>query len=228
MSKNRKIKNFNFNVIQVVTLIIIFSMIIFGIIIINNINSEYKTRRIAGEMQRYKYSILSFNNIYSGLPGDLETATFYWKEITKDGDGNRQIGSLPEEKVLAWQHLQLSGQINFENKMTGRWAEEEREDSYKVGLNIPKSEKTEHNISYIIGYSDEEKRNYIKIISLREGNILGSLTPNEANLIDLAIDDGYPETGNVKSIGYEDGDCYFAGEYKDSDSKIECIVILNI
>jgi hypothetical protein len=72
-------------------------------------------------MQKYRYSILAFNNIYNGLPGDLERATFHWPEKTEDGDGNRLIGSLAKEEILAWQHLQLSNQISFESEMTGNW-----------------------------------------------------------------------------------------------------------
>ena len=186
MVSERKKKYVDFNVLQAVTFAILFIMIIAGVIIIRNINAEYKTRKIAGEMQRYKYAVLSFNNVYNGLPGDLDRATFYWKDKAQDGDGDRVIGSIEKEKINAWQHLQLSGQLEFESNMVAKWYDEgvqktdnlagegkteksQEKHFYKIGFNIPKSQNSETESAYILGYDKDVSRNYLQISDILEG-----------------------------------------------------------
>lgn len=216
------------NFIYIISAVILLGMVFSAILVIRNVNEEYKIRQIAGAFQKYKYAYLSFNNVYSGLPGDLEKATFYWKGKTFDGDGNKKITHGNKEGVLAWQHLQLSGMVKNDGAYIGDWLSGQ-EGVLVAGKNIPAG--SVEQTGYYFNFDEELGKNaifYSGVDSNPGLPYIPSLTSSEAYRLDLIIDDGLPDTGNVTMISSEDGYCTAAGEYKESSEKRECVAKLEI
>lgn len=216
------------NFIYIISFAILVGMIVSAIIVINNVNQEYKIRQVAGAFQKYKYAYLSFNNVYSGIPGDLERATFYWKDKTEDGNGDRRISFDNKESILAWQHLQLAKLIDDTATYSGKW-QDEKEGVLIEAFNIPKGlyEKT----GYIFNFDEKLQKNIIMFLGTTDERGIpesASLTASEAYNLDLIIDDGMPETGNIRASSTSNGECFVAGEYKLSDDVKECISIFDI
>lgn len=215
--------------VKVVTLFLIILLSVMGVVVINNVNKELKVREVASNFQQFKYYIRSFNNIYSGFPGDLKNATFYWKDETENGNGDRKIELEDREAILAWQHLQLAKLLrSVTKKLNPVWADN-IEQKLSSKNNSPKSDIS--NSLFYIKYADQEKLNQIVLSREKatggysEKNII---TPKQAYMLDLMIDDGYPDTGNLKAQGENDNDCKLAGEYKDLEDSVECYLIFNI
>jgi hypothetical protein len=217
----------SFKTLNIIALTIIISLFVYGIIIVKSINEEAKAREIAGKFQQFRYATLSFNNIYSGLPGDISNATFYWREATIDGNGNKKIDANTDEVVTAWQQLQLSKVIEFPYELTGKWDEKLGKNILIPAVNIPQI-KTK-TTGFFVKYSDEQKENIFGLARLnKKTNNLdrAALTPKEAYNIDLMIDDGYPDKGSLIAIATKDNGCFIAvaGEYKKESEIRECIL----
>lgn len=217
------------NFIKIISFIIILAVAGLGAIIIKNINSELRIREIASRFQQYKYSILSFNNVYSGLPGDINNATFYWKDVTENGDADRKIGFNNKETILAWQHLQLAKLLTEENdRMSGKWYEG-KDEVIAARYNAPQG--TIENSVFYITYSNDLQSNIIGLArnSLSKGTPdKPVLTPEDAYNLDLIIDDGYPDKGNIISASSGDNQCNLAGEYKMERDSEECLIFNKI
>lgn len=216
------------NFMYVISFLILFGMIVSAIIVIRNVNEEYKLRQIAGAFQKYKYAYLSFNNVYSGIPGDLENATFYWKEKTEDGNGDRKITHDNKEGILAWQHMQLAKLIDDETTYSGKW-QDSSPGTLIAGYNIPKGYF--ENTGYYLIYDDSSQKNVIIFSGVgQEPGIpnIASLSAAEAYQLDLIIDDGMPDFGNIRAFSSEEDECSLAGEYKASNEFKECIIKFEI
>lgn len=215
--------------VKVVTLFLIILLSVMGVVVINNVNKELKIREIASKFQQFKYSIRSFSNVYSGLPGDLGNATFYWKDETSNGNGDGKIELEDKEAILAWQHLQLAKLLrSVKKKLNPVWADN-IENKLSSKNNSPNSEID--NSLFYIKYVDQEKINQIVLSREKatggysEKNII---TPKQSYMLDLMIDDGYPDVGSLKAMGENENDCKLAGEYKDLEDSIECYLIFDI
>ncbi len=222
----RSFKNFNF--LQIFTLIVLFGMVIFAVIITKNVNKEFKIRELAGNLQKYKYSALSFNNIYNGLPGDVDKATFYWKEVTSDGNNDRKISFEEGEGILAWQHLQLAKLLESPVKLSGKW-KAEKPQWMIADYNSPFDKR--HKAVFYFNYNEEEDFNYIGYSGLPNKSGITTtpaLTPEEAMRLDLMVDDGYPETGILRAEKQENSTCYLSGEYKEESELAECAFAFRI
>lgn len=210
------------------TISVLLGMVVFAIIITRNVNKEFKIRELAGNLQKYKYSTLSFNNIYNGLPGDIDKATFYWKEETADGNNDRKIVFEEREGILAWQHLQLAKLIEYPFKLNGKWLPEKAQWIIE-DYNSPYDKR--HKAVFFFNYNAEEDFNYIGYSGRpKESGISRSpaLTPEETMRLDLMVDDGYPETGNLKAVKEENSACFLSGEYKSEDELTECALEFRI
>lgn len=218
----------NLKMLQIFSFVILFGMAISALVITRNVNEEFKIREIAGNLQKHKYATLSFNNIYNGLPGDLEKATFYWKDETADGNGDRRISGQDGEGILAWQHLQLSELLDFKKKLSGKWADG-KEGVLISDYNAP-FEKQHSGIFYFDN-NLMENFNYIgyALPSNKPGtSIEAVLTPAELMKLDFIVDDGYPETGILRAVTKEPSKCYLSGEYKEEKELIECALAYRI
>ncbi len=215
--------------IKIFSFFILIGMIFFGVVVIKNINKEFELRQVASRFEHFKYSILSFNNVYSGLPGDLQNAQFYWKDETKNGNGDKKIEFNNGEAILAWQHLQLAKLLEeVQTKMTGEWAGNEL---YKLSAKDNSPSASFQNSIFYLNYNSELELNVINLA--KESTSAGIpteavITPEKAYLLDLMIDDGFPKTGNLVAAAKDPNDCNLAGEYKAESDVNECILTLKL
>jgi hypothetical protein len=213
--------------ITLFSIAIIVAMFIFGLLIIRNVNKEFAIRQIASSLQEYKYATLSFNNIYSGLPGDITNASFYWKDSTENGNGDKKINPESNELVTAWQQLQLASLLKISYNLTGKWNSNLGNYIFVPGENIPNVSGSD--IGYYLSFIPELDGNYFGIGKMTNqiGNLTQpALTPNDAYALDLMLDDGYPDKGILTAIKSDNGDCFAAGEYKKEAERKECSLLL--
>ncbi|MDX1949763.1 MAG: hypothetical protein SFT90_04600 [Rickettsiales bacterium] len=224
-------KNFkDFKLLHFITIIILVGMVASAIIIISNVNKEFKIREVAGQLQKYKYATLSFNNVYNSLPGDTDKASFYWKDKTKDGNNNRKITHKDSEGILAWQHLQLADLIKSDFTFKGVW-QDGNEGKIIANFNAPF--EAIHNAVFYFDNNENDNFNFIGVADIEEGKIDSPpskpvFTPEEAMRLDLMIDDGYPDSGNIRAKNSDFSKCNISGEYKDEKELPECIIEFRI
>ncbi len=222
-------KNFkDFKFIHLVTILILVGMVTSAIIITRNVNREFKIREVAGNLQKYKYATLSFNNVYNSLPGDTDKASFYWKDKTKDGNNDRKITHKDGEGILAWQHLQLADLIKYDFTFSGNW-KNDNEGRLVANYNAPLEPL--HQAIFFFNYNEKEDFNYIAIAGEEPSTGFTEkavFTPEEAMRLDLMIDDGYPESGNIRANNSDYSKCNISGEYKDEKELPECLIQFRI
>ena len=217
-----------FKTLNIIALVILAGLFVSGIVIIKNINKEFEVRKIAGKLQEFKYAALSFNNVYSGLPGDISNASFYWKDVTKDGNADRKIEHELGEGIAAFQQMQLAQLLSFSYTLTGKW-KEGSEGVLFPEENVPGWSGKE--AAFYLNYSEELGVNIFSYGTTegKAGTLTKAvLTPNDAYMLDLMIDDGYPAKGNMIAASDSGTGCFIAGEYKKEKETKECIVLFKL
>ncbi len=216
-----------FKTLNIIAATVLSTLFLSGIIIIKNINKEYSLRKIAGNLQEFKYATLSFNNIYSGLPGDITNAGFYWKDVTQNGNADRKIEHEAGEGIAAFQQLQLAQLIRLPYELTGKWGSDEGVLLPEVNVPGEKASDT----GYYFNYSENLGTNIFSYGRLdNNAGIIDkpALTPSEAYILDLMIDDGYPAKGNIIAATNSSSGCFIAGEYKKENERRECILFFKL
>lgn len=220
----------DFKFLNYLGVFIIAGLLASGVLIVRNVNKEYEIRSIAGKFQEFKYATLSFNNIYSGLPGDITNATFYWKDVTSDGNGDRRVTHESGEGISAFQQLELAKLVSLENHMSGKWDEKKGEGVLVPGVNVPDIRDKETGFFFI--YNENIGANVFGIgqTDSKPGILAApALTPNNAYMLDLMIDDGYPDKGNVLASPHDNSDdCFAVGEYKKEAEVKECLLLFKL
>ncbi len=207
--------------------LILTALIVSGLTIIHDVNKEFAIRQIAGRFQEFRYATLSFNNIYSGLPGDITNGSFYWKD-TKDGNGDKKVEINSDEEINAWKQLQEAKLIDLPYTLTNNW--DNGMNVLVPGKNVPSGK--DENSGFYFGYNEALGTQIFGLggVSDRNGSLSGAaLTPDEAYDLDLMIDDGVPDKGNLTVNRSENStDCFAAGEYKKETQLKECILLFKL
>jgi hypothetical protein len=215
-------------VLRVVGLIIVLSLVFLGAALVNSINSEYNLRQIAYNVNKMKYAVLSFKNIYGAFPGDISNATFNWSDETRNGDGDGKIFHINTEGLLAWQHLKLAKLLeldgNLDANLVAKWQDSKPIEAL-AGYNVPSSHIK--NAGYYLDFSEDFGGNFLGFGSEVTGSVNNGavLTPNEMMKLDIMIDDGLPNSGNLLAFSKTQDECFVSGEYKISSNKKECSAI---
>lgn len=160
-----------------------------------------KLRTVTLEMEKYKEAVHIFRKIYHSWPGDMEDAFTYWgtdcaaTSSACDGDGDEQIlaSGSGEEQYMAWKHLLLAKLIeapSFSGVDT----------PLVIGESIPRSEV--EDAGYWLTRSDTiygKRDNVLGLgsISSSRDKFGGAVTAEEAEAIDLKIDDAHPDKGDL-------------------------------
>lgn len=212
------------SLIKVTGIIVIVSLILSGVALLTSINNEYHLRQVAFNVNRMKYSILSFKNIYGALPGDISNASFHWKNLTKDGDGDGQIFHINGEGLLVWQHLKLANLLELQDSLTPEWKDGQKTQAI-IGYNVPSSHIK--GAGYYVDFAEDFGGNFLGFGSEAPNSVNNgpALTPNEMMRLDIMIDDGLPNSGSILAFAKADDECFVTGEYKISTREKECSAI---
>jgi prepilin-type N-terminal cleavage/methylation domain-containing protein len=216
-----------FTLVELAIVLVILGLLVGGVITGQNLIRAAELRSVTVEFAQYQSAVLQFRDRYHALPGDMPNATLFWGAMTNcgvdnpsgtgtqtcNGNGNGQIG-IPAaagrtgEMFAFWQHLAnanlIEGSYNGIANAGGQAAT-------TLGLNAPKSKLSNGGWStWWVGDRDTANTTFF---AGRYGNILGFgaassnswthgtiFSPEEAWNIDTKVDDGKPETGNLRSF----------------------------
>ncbi|NDF12530.1 MAG: prepilin-type N-terminal cleavage/methylation domain-containing protein [Proteobacteria bacterium] len=218
--------------IEVAIVLVILGLLVAGIISAQQLLQAAKVRSIVGEVERFDGAINLYVEKFRAFPGDHPAASDFFQGINNgDGDGRIEYsgGSVTSaEGNLAWQHLSAAKLV--EGVYDG-------EPDAIVGTSVPASKSAGGGGGYALNFNTTIGNHLV--LGLAEG--VGSglidapiLTPTFAYSVDKKLDDGIPDTGNVRGIGLGGaaGNCYDSGvtpsAYFFSDDNLRCYMHIKL
>jgi prepilin-type N-terminal cleavage/methylation domain-containing protein len=171
-----------FSLIELSVVIIIIGLLTASVTAGIGVIKSAKTRAIVSDLKEYEASYYGFFSTYSGYPGDISNAAYFWSTaISGDGDGNIEYGTgeSTDEFANAWVHLALAGFVP---------------DDFEA-LEYPTAE--DEAIDFIMIYYSDLYSAFGNSITLETDSFAGVMTPLEAYQLDCKIDDCAPTIGEV-------------------------------
>lgn len=214
-----------FTLVELAIVVMIISLVLGGVVVGHSLIRNSQLQSIAGEYQKYVQAIGQFHQKYRALPGDIHNASTIWAGAY-DGDGNGYIAEDHDEHLNAWIHLARSELIekNFNNSEST---------SLRIpGINVPTSQLDGAGWGLIyVSYDDaitagepivylgaDAPPNHTLWLGGRSytgkpGIVEPKLTAEEAEQIDIKLDDGIPGTGKILAqyTAGADDDCDVSG-----------------
>jgi prepilin-type N-terminal cleavage/methylation domain-containing protein len=185
MSKNLR----GFTLTELSIALVIIGLIVAAITATNSVKAKSKLRALIIELETYRTAFDEFKDRYQAVPGDMLNATDYWSGAT-NGNGNGYYNSTTEQGA-AWHQLGLSCSGILKEKYTGAIP-------LTAGISLGASIAINGGFfSYgspganIYGYTNP----YTNLLEFTSNS--ASLTPQQAQFIDLKIDDGQPDKGRL-------------------------------
>jgi len=221
-----------FSLIELSIVIVIIGLMVVGITTSGKLIENANLKHDINKYEKLTAAIVVFNTTYNyEYPGDFSKAADYWgnncndagstDNCSGDGDGIVENG---QERIRAWTHVSKAGLIQ-EDIYTG--------DSVGHGQYIFPRGKTASNLRFEIyssakiirknsaGFDVDQTLQNILFLG-GEDNVVSpswitrysALTPRQAHLIDLKMDDGTPAGNLLGQIGHE---------YKDAGLSEKCV-----
>ncbi len=230
-----------FTLLELSIVLVIIGLIIGGITAGADLIRAAEINSVISDVNKYKVAINTFKLKYNALPGDLKNAYDYWPMAGCtdtffiignvgnyegcNGNGNGRL----EESQRIWHHLQLSGIV--EGVFTAPANLLPAGEHWIPGVIGPKTSLGGMNsFIFISGTSVFDIRNAFYLGNSQDGSDpydSPSIIGQEANQIDLKIDDGKPLTGTTAVMG--SGNCYTgtgdAAVYNLSSKAISCLIV---
>ncbi len=125
-----------FTLVELAVVLVIVGAMIGGILFGREMIIESRLRSALKQIEELKSSIITFQDYYNYLPGDLHIATRYWPGETADGDGNGYVDDIParREDTRVAEHLVLADMID------GHYIGGLSGGQVVPGVNIPKTD----------------------------------------------------------------------------------------
>lgn len=206
-----------FSLVELSIVLVILGLLVGGILTGQNLIRAAELRNIPLEFEKYQSAENLFKDKYFALPGDMPNATSFWGRAddgtfsdqcaspstdigtgtqTCNGNGSG-LNDTNNEQFRLWQHLANAGL--WEGTFTGVGIANPME----IGGNAPRmklSNVTMRAPKRFTMYSNPPKVAIrFGLPSSEFGNDGGFLTPEEAWGVDMKMDDGKADTGNVIS-----------------------------
>lgn len=182
-----------FTLVEISIILIIIGLLAGGVTVGQRILKQTKLRAVIQEVYEFENAFNVFKTKYHGYPGDISDASSYWAAAS-NGNGNRVLTTT--EGQYAWEHLVLADlwkvkgvanydgtQIGHSNYEDGRFAIYHATDVFS---------RTGHQLE--VGR--------IEGTQCCASNALFS--PEEANSIDLKMDDGIASRGSLFATDGDD------------------------
>ncbi len=192
-----------FGLIELAIVVTVISFVASGILVGRHLVRHAQVLAVISQVKGFQTAINAFKIQYDYLPGDFPLATSYWGDATENGDGDgiiQEIGfSSGNEGTRAWQHLALAGILPASFSGSGKQVE---------SVTIPVS-KLDGGGFYFrarpknVLHSGIDKP-FIEWGTCKPGTTVecdgGIITPEEAQMLDRKMDDGFATSGVV--FGY--------------------------
>ncbi len=200
-----------FTFVEMAIVLTIMGLIVAGVMVGQQLAETARLKAMVSEVQTLKTAVGQFQYMYNGLPGDIADATDYWAGETTNGNSNGQIApETSNEAFAAIEQLSLGGYID--GAFSGVWGS-----AFDRGGNVIASKLERGAMIYIqcCGGEDAsnlEFENQIVVFTGASNNTErgGVVTPEEAKSIDIKLDDGNPDMGEIGAIGNDVAGSYSA------------------
>jgi prepilin-type N-terminal cleavage/methylation domain-containing protein len=206
-----------YSLIELSIVLVIIGLVVGGVLIGKDLIGSSQNLVILSDTKKFEDAITTFNDKYSGIPGDLYNAKDIWEDVASNGNGDGQVKT--DEELLLWHHLSKAKLItgNFSGVASG-------EGEYKVIDNIPQSK---YNQAGYVVFNKTEDALVLRIGGASQKYDDVAMTPKDAMEIDTKADDGLPDSG-VFTVGGEacikDGDYDIAG----NEDEIVCKAFMEL
>lgn len=181
-----------FTLIEIAIVLVIIGLLLGGVLKGQELIEQSKIKRVVNDFENMTAAIYTYQDRYRFLPGDDPNAAARWTTAVGGaaataGNGGGSLAPATLAQVLtgganeagnAWQHLRASGLVNGDM-------------STAVLSQTP--EKTPFGSNYGVGFG-ATAMNFGIVTAF-----CGSLPPKAAEQLDRQLDDGNPQTGNIRA-----------------------------
>lgn len=228
-----------FTLIELSIVLVILGLIVGGIVGGKALIRQGEIHKIITTADNYKVAYNAFHMQYDALPGDFTDASQYWPG-SHNGDGDGVIGAEGGhvESLYVWEHF---GEAEL---IPGTYAGCCLHQPWEPGVNMPNVKVGTTLSLYITSAEHVYDKGPYPIVEISgysgpaQSQDAGILKPSEARSIDLKIDDGKADTGNMTAYdGFNsDGNCttdtgsFFtgSGDYILGTATPDCALIFAI
>ncbi len=100
-----------FTLIEIAIVLVIIGLLLGGILRAAELITSARVRALISQQDSIKTAYYGFDERFRALPGDYSRATLTIRGATQNGNGNGMIenSTVPNESILAWEHLTQSG-----------------------------------------------------------------------------------------------------------------------
>ena len=228
LAKTSAKKKQGFTLIELSIVLVIIGLIVGGVLVGQDLIKAAETRATVAQVEKYNTAINTFRSKFNGLPGDLqatESSSFGLFGFTGSsagtagmGDGNGLLQSASSgnltygigETLAFWRHLSDANLVDGAFGSSGSSLIVASTGATtgavsNIAQSLPPAKLGRGN-SFAI-YANAGK-NYYEINGITAITTAGAytaaspqLTPQETYSIEVKVDDGQPNTGNVKAKG---------------------------
>ncbi len=175
-----------FTLVELAVVLVILGLLVGAILVSRNLYDTGQRQAQIAQTESFSAMVASFKTAFNGLPGDLPNGTTLAVQ-NENGNGNGRIDIDNDEHRHVFNALSLGG-------FTTR--------SYAVSdfpnAILGNEQVIAGNHRSVVDASSEPPPYNYWMVSVDESDLVGtSLTAEEAYKIDLAVDDGLPQTGNI-------------------------------
>lgn len=247
-----------FTLVELAIVMIIIGILIGGVLKGQELINNARVQATVAQVKGIDGALSTFRDMYRGLPGDITRVSTRIPNCTgacnRDGSGDNRIGDaaganslggalgdLNNENGAAW------AQLIAADVLTGVTVASASNVAVEIGVTIPEAEMgggieigytLAGNLPAMTDNSVVRRGHYLLLDESGDQATTattGSMTPNQAERIDVKLDDGRPNTGSVRAIGSAgnaDTDCAdatgAAGIYFSANDNIACGLYIRV
>ena len=214
-------RQLGFTFIEIAVVLTVIGLILGGILKGRELIDNARVRALENDIEGFRVSWLSFYERYRAYPGDFSRASAIIAPDTTDGDGDGRIEDSGDSSEVAavWQHLAGSGFLQgpFDGADT-------RAGDLACGNGEETCPTNPYGGFYKIAFgnrSDDEN------VPDRHELITGGLIPARIlALLDLRLDDGDPEQGDLRAHRASSSVCVADGKWNLVDEVEDCAAVV--
>ena len=210
-----------FTFIEIAVVLTVIGLLLGGILKGRELIDNARVRALENDIEGFRVSWLSFYERYRAYPGDFSRASAIIAPDTVDGDGDGRVEDSGDSSEVAavWQHLAGSGFL--QGPFDGA-------DTRSSNLACANGEETcptnpyggYYKIAFGNRSDDEDAPNRHELIT-------GGLIPARIlALLDLRLDDGDPEKGDLRAHSASSSVCVADGKWNLIDEVGDCAAVL--
>ena len=235
-----------FTLVELAIVMIIIGLLIAGVLKGQALIANARVTSTVAQNKAIDAAISTFRDTYAGIPGDILNAATRLPNCAAApcvgvGDGNGILSNNPSQTPVGFEGAAFFVQLNAANLLTGIVPSAAAGNVW--GANFPEAKITGNGFQAssstgaiaqftgIIGATVPNSGLYLTLLSAVGAPAVGTvnLKPDEASRLDTKIDDGAPDTGDVRAFGVATaagcgtaGAAGVAGVYSTSITSAQC------